>query len=214
MKSLRFLLSPIVAAVLLAAPLAAAASTVDAVAESFRAYKQAVLQSDGAAAAQVVTQESRDYFRGLADRALTSDSAELHRVHLSDRIYSLLLRHDVPPAELQRMSGADVVSHAVEQGWIGREGAEGLRLGNYQVDGDAASGTILRPDGSATAFEIGFVKQDGRWRVDLVALMALTRAAFDYSQQQSGLDEDAFVLALLEKVTGRAVDPTIWNPPS
>lgn len=214
MRSLRCLLLPVAAAALLAAALPAAASAVEAVAESFRTYKSAVLQSDGAAAAEVVTQESRDYFRSLADRALKADSAALHRVHISDRIYTLLLRHDVPLAELQRMSGADVVSHAIEQGWIGREGAEGLRLGNYRVEGEEASGTILRPDGSQTAFEIGFVKQAGRWRVDLVALMNLTRAAFDYSLQQSGMSEDAFVLALLEKVTGRPAAPTIWNPPS
>jgi hypothetical protein len=182
--------------------------------ESFRSYKTAILQSDGKAAAQVVTQESRDYFRGLADQALTSDSDSLHRIHLSDRIYALLLRHDVAPAALQRMNGAEVVSHAVEHGWIGRAGADALALGNYEVMGNIASGTILRPDGSETAFKMGFVMQDGRWRLDLVALMDLTRAAFEFALQQSGLEEDAFVLAMLEQVTGRKPGPGIWNPPS
>jgi hypothetical protein len=210
MRSLRFLLP----FALLATPLPAAAAPADEVKESFRAYKTAILASDGAAAADVVTQESRDYFRGLADQALTSNSDALHRIHLSDRIYTLLLRHDVAPAVLQRMNGAEVVSHAVEQGWIGREGADGLALGNYEVMGNIASGTILRPDGSETAFKMGFVMQDGRWRLDLVALMDLTRAAFEFALQQSGLEEDAFVLAMLEQVTGRKPGPEIWNPPS
>jgi hypothetical protein len=210
MRSLRFLLP----FALLAIPLPAAAAPLDEVRESFRSYKAAILQSDGKAAAQVVTQESRDYFRGLADQALTSDSDALHRIHLSDRIYTLLLRHDVAPAALQRMNGAEVVSHAVEQGWIGREGADGLALGNYEVMGNIASGTILRPDGSETAFKMGFVMQDGRWRLDLVALMDLTRAAFEFALQQSGLEEDAFVLAMLEQVTGRKPGPEIWTPPS
>jgi hypothetical protein len=220
MTSLRFLLpfalpaAALLVAVMLAGPTAAVGAPVDEVQESFRSYKTAILQSDGKAAAQVVTQESRDYFRGLADQALTSNSDALHRIHLSDRIYALLLRHDVAPAALQRMSGAEVVSHAVEQGWIGREGADGLALGSYEVMGNIASGTILRPDGSETAFKMGFVMQDGRWRLDLVALMDLTRAAFEFALQQSGLEEDAFVLAMLEQVTGRKPGPEIWTPPS
>src|SRR3546814_1250599 len=92
------------------------------------------------------------------------------------------------------MSGGEVVAYAVGAGWIGREGANRLELGDYRIEGDAASGTILHPDGSATEFTIAFAQEEGRWRLDLVALMELTRAAFEYSQQQSGLSEDDFVL--------------------
>src|SRR3546814_14893450 len=92
MRSLRFLLTLVLLAVLhLAAPLPAAAS-VDEVRESFRAYKTAILQSDGAAAARAVTQDSHVYFRGLADQALTLDRDGMHGLHISDRIYALLLR--------------------------------------------------------------------------------------------------------------------------
>jgi hypothetical protein len=210
MRSLRFLLP----FVLLATPLAAASTPVDAVKETFHSYKSAIMESDGKAAAAVVTQESRDYFRILADQALTFDREALLGIHLSDRIYAMLLRHDVDVAELQRMSGADVLSHAVDQGWIGREGADKLVLGNYEVRGNIASGTILHPDGSETAYKIGFAMQQGRWRLDLVALMDLTRAAFAFALQQSGLTEDEFVLATLEHVSGRTPGPEIWNPPS
>lgn len=209
MRNLHFLLP----FVLLAAPLPAAGAPADEVKESFRAYKTAILASDGAAVADVVTQESRDYFRTLADQALTLDREGLHQIHLSDRIYALLLRHNLEPAALERMSGAEVVSHAVDAGWIGREGADKLELGNYQVEGDVASGTILRPEGGETAFKIAFARQEGRWRLDLVALMKLTRVAFDYSLQQSGLSEDDFVLLMLEDVTGRKPGPEIWSPP-
>ncbi|HEY9548921.1 MAG TPA: hypothetical protein VIR45_05420 [Kiloniellaceae bacterium] len=207
MRSLRFLLTLI----LLAGPLPAAAS-VDAVKESFRAYKMAILQSDGAAAARAVTQDSHVYFKGLADQALTLDRDGLHGIHLSDRIYALLLRHTLQPAALEGMSGGEVVAYAVGAGWIGREGANRLELGDYRIEGDAASGTILHPDGSATEFTIAFAQEEGRWRLDLVALMELTRAACEYSQQQSGLSEDDFVLAMLEHVSGRKPGPDIWSP--
>ena len=159
MRSLRFLCLLL----LLAAPLPAAGEPVDEVRESFVTYKTAILASDGDAAADVVTQGSRAYFRQLADQALTLDREGLQRLHLSDRIYAMLLRHSLEPGELARMSGGDVVSFAVDEGWIGKDGASRLELGNYQVEGDAASGTILQADGSETTFKMQFAREGGRW---------------------------------------------------
>src|SRR3546814_4519060 len=80
----------------------------------------------------------------LADQALTLDRDGLHGIHLSDRIYALLLRHTLQPAALEGMSGGEVVAYAVGAGWIGRDGANRLELGDYRIEGDAASGTILQ----------------------------------------------------------------------
>ena len=51
-------------------PLPAAAEPLDEVKESFLAYKMAILEADGATAASVVTQNSRDYFRSDVKQAL------------------------------------------------------------------------------------------------------------------------------------------------
>jgi hypothetical protein len=210
MRSLRFLCLLL----FLAATGPLAAAPLDDVKQSFRDYKTAILTSNGDAAAEVVTRASREYFRKLADHALTLDRDGLHAIHLSDRIYTLLLRQSLERAELERMSGSDLVSLAVDEGWIGKNGASRLELGNYQVEGDAATGTILRPDGGETPFQIAFARENGRWLLDLAALMNLTRTAFEYSVQQSGLSEDEYVLLILEQGTGRKPGPAIWSPPS
>lgn len=209
MRSLRFLCLVL----LIALPWPAAAAPLDEVRKSFLDYKTAILTADGDAAAAVVTRDSQAYFRQLADQALTLDRDALHRIHLSDRIYAMLLRHSLEAAELQRMTGSDVVSFAVDEGWIGKDGASRLQLGNYQVDGDTATGTILQADGSETTFKMQFAKENGRWLLDLAALMNLTRVAFEYAVQQSGLGEDEFVLLMLEQGTGRRPGPEIWSPP-
>lgn len=206
-------LRSVLAFILLLLPAAAAAAPVDDVKQSFLDYKAAIVEADGEAAAEVVTEGSHAYFRKLADQALTLDRDALHKLSLGDRLYSLLLRHTLDRAELESMSGAEVVSYAVDEGWIGRENADQLQLGNFQVEGASASGTILRPDGGTTPFKMEFVKEDGRWLLDLVALMDLTRSAFDYSVQQSGLSEDEFVILMLEAGTGRKPGPDIWSPP-
>ncbi|GAB4241205.1 MAG: hypothetical protein Tsb0032_44220 [Kiloniellaceae bacterium] len=195
-------------------PLPAAAEPVDDVRESFLVYKSAIIEADGEAAAGVVSQDSRNYFRKLADHALTLDHDGLHQIHVSDRLYAMLLRHNLDRATLQGMSGGEVVSYAVDEGWIGREGATQLRLGHYEVDGDHASGTILRPDGLKTSFKMEFVKEGDKWLLDLVALMQLTRTAFEFAVQQSGLSEDEFVMLMLEHGSGRKPGPEIWSPPS
>lgn len=205
-------LSVLLFLVSLGLPFPAAAAPVDDVRESFIAYKSAIIEADGEAAAAVVTQNSRDYFRMLADQALTLDRAGLHQIHLTDRLYAMLLRHSLDRTTLEKMSGSDVVSYAVDEGWIGRNGASQLRLGHYEVDGDHASGTILRPDGLKSSFKMEFVREGGKWLLDLVALMKLTRTAFEYAVQQSGLSEDEFVILMLEQGSGRKPGPDIWNP--
>jgi len=200
--------------ILLGLPLPAAADgNTSGVQESFLAYKTAILASDGEAVAELVTQESRDHYRKLAAQALPLDREALHKIHLSDRLNAMLLRHSLKPEQLESMSGGAVVSYAVDRGWIDRGGADQLQLGHYQVNGDHASGSILRPDGEASPFKMEFVKEEGRWLLDLVALMNLTRAAFDFAVQQSGLSEDDFVILMLEAGTGRKPGPDIWSPP-
>lgn len=190
-----------------------AAAETEAVQESFLAYKSAVIAADGAAAADLVTEESHDHYRSLADKALTLDRAALLEIHLGDRLNAMLLRHSLTPEELRSMSGEEVTAYAFDHGWIGKEGADQLQLGNYVVEGDTASGTILRPDGEASAYKMEFVKEDGRWLLDLVALVELTRTAFEYTVEQTGLSEDDFVMLMLEHVTGRKPGPDIWSPP-
>jgi hypothetical protein len=194
-------------------PLSASADPLDEVQQSFQVYKAAIIAADGDTAAGVVTQASRDYFRKLAVDALTLDRDGLHEIHLTDRLYALLLRHNLDADKLKSMSGGEVVSYAVDEGWIGREGANQLQLGNYQVEGDHASGTLLQPNGQASSFKMDFVKEDGRWFLDLVALMKLTRVAFEYAVQQAGVSEDEFVILMLEQGTGRKPGPDIWSPP-
>ncbi len=197
---------------LLAAP--AAAAPQDDVAGTFKAYQAALLATDGEKAAEVVTQGSRDLYRHYANQALTLDHAALMRVHLADRLTILLLRHSVERERLMLMSGGEIIAYAVEQGWISKEGTAGIHLGNYQVSGETATGTLLRTDGSFTNFKLEFLKEDGVWRLNLKQMLEFARIGIEYAVQQAGMSEDEFILTLLEYSTGRKPGPDIWNPPS
>ena len=119
------LMRTVLAFALMLLPFTAAAEPADDVKESFLAYKAAIVEADGEAAAEVVTEGSHEYFRKLADQALTLDRDAMHQIHLGDRVYSMLLRHTLDRGQLESMSGEEVVSYAVDEGWIGRENAAG-----------------------------------------------------------------------------------------
>ncbi len=185
-----------------------------AVDQSFQAYRTAILASDGAKAAAVVTQDSHDLYREYADQALTLDRSGLNALHVMDRTNVLLLRHSLDRSRMESMSGEEIIAFAVDQGWIGKEGAERLQLGDYEVTGDAATGTVLAPDGRRTSFKLQFLKEAERWRLDLVSMLNITRTAIEYSVRQSGMSEDEFLFLVLEVSTGRKAGPEIWSPPS
>lgn len=192
----------------------AAAAPKDDVAETFEAYRSALLASDGAAAAEVVTQGSRDHYRSYADMALTLDRAGLKRLHIADRLTVMLLRHSIERERLTQMSGGEIIAYAVQEGWISKEGAAGIRLGNYQVAGDFATGTLLRADGSETPYKVEFLMEEETWHLNLKKMLEFARIGIEYAVQQANMGEDEFLLALLEYSTGVKPGPEIWNPPS
>ena len=197
--------------IFLALPEPAEASP-EAVQESFLAYKKAVLEGNGAAAAELVTQGSKDLYHKYANDAVTLDRDGLNKLHVTDRVSIMLLRHNLKRKELEGMSGGEIIAYAVDRGWVGKESVSRLELGDYQVDGNVATGTVLGADGRRSPYKLQFLKEAQRWRLDLVAMLMLTRTAIDYTIQQTGMAEDEFVLYVIEISSGQKPGPEIWNP--
>lgn len=202
-------------ALLLLLPLPAAAQDAAAeVREAFLGYKTAILTGDGETAAELVTERTRTLYRGFADSALTLDKPGLDGLHVMDRISVMQLRHQMTRQQLESMSGGEIVAYAVDQGWIGKDGAARLQVGDFIVQGDSASAPVLGGDGEETLLRMRFAREDGLWRFDLVEAMALVRVTMAQAIRQTGLSEDAFILVFLEAASGRKPDPDIWSPPS
>lgn len=210
MKLRHFLL-----ALVLLLPLPAAAQEeAAAVRESFIDYKTAILEGDGETAAELVTERTHALYRGFADSALTLDKAGLDGLHVMDRMSVLQLRHQMTRQQLESMSGEEIVAYAVDHGWIGKDGAARLQVGEFTVDGSAATAPVLGGDGKETLLRMRFAREDGVWRFDLVEAMALVRVTMAQAIRQTGLSEDAFILVFLEAASGQKPGPEIWSPPS
>ncbi len=63
-----------------------------------------------------------------------------------------------------------------------------------------------------TPLKYTFHREDGRWGLDLTAIMAPADQAFKMMIEQSGGTEDGFVISILESVSGEKVPDSVWEP--
>ena len=179
----------------------------------FDRYKAAILSSDGAAAVQLVTRGSLDHYERLRVMAMEAGPDEIRRSSISDRMMIGMLRLRVSRDTLAGMSGRDLCRHAVEQGWIGREGTLSSDIGEIHVSGDEAAAVAV-VNGSPTPLRFRFLKEDASWKFDLAALIRVVDATLPQVARQAGMSEDEFILESLELATGQPVTEEVWEKPA
>jgi hypothetical protein len=205
-------IATIALALALSAPPAAPAGDA-AVREAYDRYAKALLAKDGRAAAAAVDRATIAYYGRVRDLALDGDATTVRKAPAVDKIVILRLRHQVGREAVERMDGAGVLAFGVENGWIDAGSVRNAKLGAVRVEGDSASGD-LEVGGRVAPREFAwqFRREDGAWRISLVPTLRNAEPVLRQAAKQSGLDEDDFVLAVLEKVSDRPVPATIWDP--
>jgi hypothetical protein len=176
-------------------------------------YRQALLAKDGAAAAAAVDRETVAYYGRMRELALDADAATVKKQSVVDKLMILRLRQQVGRAAIEGMDGAKLLAYGVEKGWIDSSSVQQAELGAVTVEGDSAAaelklgGRVAPPE-----YSWRFKREGGVWRVSLMPLLRMAEPAIQQAVKQSGLDDDAFVLAILEKVSGQPVPETVWQP--
>jgi hypothetical protein len=201
----------------LAFPLAAQAASSTAE-ESFAAYKQALVDADGATASKLTASDTHAYLKKTLDRALTMQAAELQALPLLDQISVLMLRHNMKPEQLREMKNGDPVAYAVNQRAFDMNEVEKLKAEPFTVFGNSAQAELSNLKGSPIPVNVYFKDEGGAWRFDLLSSIAPFRAVFD--AQAGMLDilktkdgNSGAVPLIIHLITGRAPDANIWNPP-
>ncbi len=182
-----------------------------AVRAAFDRYRQALIAKDGPAAVAAVDSKTIAYYDRLLALARTADAKKLRAENLMTRVTVLRLRHDVPPEQLKKMTGKTLLAHAVESGWVSQATAENSELTDVKITGSRAEAGLVA-NGRVNPTRFGFRKEGGAWRFDLTSIFAAAESAFTAFHQQSGQDEDAFVLGLVEQLSGRKPTADVWNP--
>lgn len=183
-----------------------------AIRETFQRYKRALLDARGGDAAGLVTSETIAFYEETSMLALEAPEPEVRERPIVDRLQVLTLRHRMSAAQLRSMSGRDLFAYAVDEGLIGAEQVQTLDIGEIEVEGDTASGAIVTGAQEVDLARWRFVRQEGRWRLDLLALFPLTELALEQAADDAGLEVDELLVQALEISSGERVSPDIWQP--
>ena len=189
-----------------------------AVDQSFAAYKQALVEGDGAAASKLTASDTHAFLDQTLDRALTMEEAEVRALPLLDQISVLMLRHNMKPEELRAMAQGDPVAYAVNQRAFDMNEVEKLEAEAFAVNGTQAQAPLSNLKGSPIPVSVHFKEEAGSWKFDLLSSIAPFRAVFEsqaglFSRLQIGDGNSGVVPLILHVITGRAPDANIWNPP-
>jgi FOG: Ankyrin repeat len=190
--------------------------------DCFARYKAALLSSQGEEAAECVSDKTISYYFWSNVRTMQQDRKGIERMPLTERIYVLSMRHQVPYAKLYELSrvertqmGRSYFIHAVESGMIGKESVEKLELAKVfvdTVDGNKAK-TMISSDGKTAPFGFDFLLEEGQWKIDLTSFFPIAEEILKAAIMQSGMSENQFIFAVLEKNSGKKPDDSIWDPP-
>jgi hypothetical protein len=180
--------------------------------QAFLNYKGAILEQQGQSAVSLVNRATVQYYSRMKTLALEGEEKEVRQLTPMNKIMVLSLRHRLPVDDLRTMTPEEVFIYAVNQGWIGKNSVLDSDIGQLQVFGNDASGEYVR-GGKPTPLKFRLTKEEGNWKIDLTALTPPADQAISLLIKKEGLDEDAFIVGLVESVSGKKVSPSIWQPP-
>ncbi len=205
-------LAPLLALAL--ATLAASPDDSEAVRRGFSVYKEALLARDGAAAASAVSANSLAYYDRMRALALTGEKAEIQSLDGAEQMLVLSLRLHAPEPMLRSGTPAELIAHAVDRGMISPGTIARTELGAVEIEGDQADALLVVDGKPLGGGEFRFRREGDVWKFDLEHATSLTRGVFGRLARQRGVSEEALILDLLSRASGRPIGEEVWTPPA
>ena len=180
---------------------------------AFNTYKQAVVAQKGQDAVVTVNRKTLDYFEKMLNHILHSSKADVQKLRTADKFLILRGRHQIEANDLKKMTAGDFFAYGIDKGWTTKESAVNLELGRIEVAGDTAKAELIVSGKKAPpAMAYVFSNEDGKWKLDMLPLMARADQMFKQMMRQHEVEENEFIFDLIESVSGTKVSPSVWNP--
>lgn len=184
----------------------------EAVRAAFESYRQALIEEDGAAAADRISANSVEAYQRFRDLALSGSREEVGELSMVHRMQVLLLRHRIEPDALEAMNGRTAFAHAVDEAWVGAGGIARLEIHHVAVRGDEARANVgVGPAPSPDIFR--FLREDGEWRFDLMPSLSSAEGALRQMAAARGVEENEFLLGMIGSMSGEPATDALFEPP-
>lgn len=187
----------------------------DEIRRCFDGYMMSVLDLDGDAAVDLVTQSTADEYARLSQLALNARKEEVENLRLTDYLTVILLRETFSPAEIRMFSddGRAAFAAAVRKGMISVDSVTSMALGEIQILHTAASGVVVH-NGAPTDLKYEFRLEENGWKLNLIPMMQIGNIAMEQVLKDSGLSDEEFMLFMITQVTGKQADASVFVPAS
>jgi len=185
----------------------------DAVHKGFASYKSALLAKDGSAAAAAVSANSLAFYDRMRTLALAGTKAEVQALDGIEQVLVLNLRVRAPRALLRSGSAEALIAHAVDEGMISPGMVARTELNEIELRGAEAEATLLLDGHPIAGGGFLFHRERDLWKFDLEHASLLARGTLRQLAEQRGVTQDALILELLSRSSGRPVGPEVWEPP-
>jgi hypothetical protein len=179
----------------------------------FAAYKAAILEGDGEAAAVEVDAATIAYYEKMLELSLDASAEETKRLPLMDRMTVLIVRARVEPELLRTVDGRELFVHAVKSGMVGKSSVIHNELGEVKVSGAHATGEHVSA-GQKTRIRWRFHREEGAWRMDILSIFPAATLAFQKTIADSGMTENEFIFRVIAMTGGTEPTDDIWQPVS
>lgn len=181
--------------------------------ETFYTLMRALKKRDAATVLPLADERTWDYFSDLKELALTADREALEKLKTIDRFQVLALRHIKTPGDIARITRENLFMEAVVQGWFYVGDKPDVRIdfvdllpGGNQAMADIIVNSVI-PDE-----RLEFFRQGGSWKMNLLTLLPHQEEKLMATLRDKQQTEQEFFLDFLERETGKAPSPDIWNP--
>lgn len=179
---------------------------------TFEAYRQALLMRDGKSAAALLSNETVNYYRAIAELAGTGGADQIKARPLVDRLTITMLRVLRPPGELAALDGRTLFQYAVEVGLVDSSSIEGNSLGRVRITGDLALAQVV-VQGQPLPVDYAFVRAGADWKLNTVPILPTVNEDMKKAAAQAKLSEDDFIFKTVEAATGLKIDGRIYEKP-
>ena len=184
----------------------------DAVSVAFEKYKSAILASDSETAYRMIDSNTKSYYKEIIKIILYADESQSKTLPPLAKIALIQGRHQIPKDELITMNAETYFKYSVEQGWIGKNSVSDMQIADIVISHDIATSKILK-GGQTAPFGFTFRKEENAWKIDLTSILPRSDQAFKQVIQSSGKNENDYIFAIIEKLSGKKVQKSVWTPP-
>ena len=144
-------------------------------------------------------------------RALGGARSEIEALPAGRRLAVLALRHHEPRYLAADGAPEALARHAIASGIADREELARVDLADVVVRGERASGQLLAA-GLPSGFRAAFVRERGRWCIDLPGTLDAAGRVVAQAAKASDSTEDAVIAGLLYLSSGERPTSEIWEP--